>query len=518
MKNTKKHFHVHKLLNHLHHVRELSPSPTFNTSPPLYRLYGLAVRHSLRDRDLRDSIPGRVKPKTFKLVLAADPPSVRHYGFSVKSGRPGKDVLHVVDAADPNNMRAEYTRYENHMIFTDIDLCLDHVFVTVRSRTDTKPSALRVYKTYVKNRSDPLELVREYPVGNSPDMLTVLENCRTVIVADEEDAYKADGKIVDPEGHVTIVHFPDAIDYAKDMATINLLGFGAFNDRYQEMKPSGVRFVSTGNNNKLSNDLEPEYIVVDEETNKAYVILQENNAVAEVDLTTRNITNIRGLGYKQWGSLDASDRDGGIQISYWPIRSWYLPDTAKLHRWQGHNLLFTVNEGADKEYSWFDELVRGADIVKSGRLQFSRYDGRDARGKYCALYTYGGRSFSIWDMTPGTDQWSTLPQVFDSGSQLEELTALHCPHLFNRENDMDGRSDNKGSEPESLDLGVINNRLYIFVGLERPGPILVYSLGDDVTRPRFETIFCEGIPDTSKTMEEMFEDREIYGVDPEDIQ
>ena len=33
--------------------------------------------------------------------------------------------------------------------------------------------------------------------------------------------------------------------------------------------------------------------------------------MAELDLTRRNITSIRGLGYKQWGSLDASDKDGG---------------------------------------------------------------------------------------------------------------------------------------------------------------------------------------------------------------
>ena len=44
--------------------------------------------------------------------------------------------------------------------------------------------------------------------------------------------------------------------------------------RYQELKPSGVRFIDTANNNKLSNDLEPAYVTVDEETNKAYVVLQ----------------------------------------------------------------------------------------------------------------------------------------------------------------------------------------------------------------------------------------------------
>ncbi|GFR98792.1 hypothetical protein ElyMa_002777700 [Elysia marginata] len=46
------------------------------------RLFGLAVRHSLGDQEVRGSIPGRVKPRTLNIVLAADPACVWHYGFS----------------------------------------------------------------------------------------------------------------------------------------------------------------------------------------------------------------------------------------------------------------------------------------------------------------------------------------------------------------------------------------------------------------------------------------------------
>ncbi|GFR85306.1 hypothetical protein ElyMa_006024800 [Elysia marginata] len=37
--------------------------------------------------------PRRVKLRTLKLVLAAGPPSVWHYGFSVKSGWPGVKII-----------------------------------------------------------------------------------------------------------------------------------------------------------------------------------------------------------------------------------------------------------------------------------------------------------------------------------------------------------------------------------------------------------------------------------------
>ncbi|GFS09206.1 hypothetical protein ElyMa_003032500 [Elysia marginata] len=56
-------------------------------TPEADRLCGLAVRHSPRDWEVRDSIPDRVKPRTLKLVSAADSPSVWHYGFSAKFGR-----------------------------------------------------------------------------------------------------------------------------------------------------------------------------------------------------------------------------------------------------------------------------------------------------------------------------------------------------------------------------------------------------------------------------------------------
>ena len=43
------------------------------------------------------------------------------------------------------------------------------------------------------------------------------------------------------------------------------------------------------------------------------IFLQENNAIAVVDLETENITHVHGLWYKDWSQseIDVSDRDGG---------------------------------------------------------------------------------------------------------------------------------------------------------------------------------------------------------------
>ena len=72
--------------------------------------------------------------------------------------------------------------------------------------------------------------------------------------------------------------------------------------------------------------------------------------------------------------------------------------------------------------------------------------------------------------------------TWDSGDALEQLTGTAQPTLFNANNDdndsFDSRSDNKGPEPEGVDLGRIGGRTYAFVGLERQGGIVVVDVTD----------------------------------------
>ena len=80
--------------------------------------------------------------------------------------------------------------------------------------------------------------------------------------------------------------------------------------------------------------------------------------------------------------------------------------------------------------------------------------------------------------------------MYDSGQDLEEITAKVLPAEFNSTHEengtFDNRSDNKGPEPEGVVLGRVGLRTYAFVGLERIGGVMVF----DVTSPwrvEFET-------------------------------
>jgi hypothetical protein len=190
--------------------------------------------------------------------------------------------------------------------------------------------------------------------------------------------------------------------------------------------------------------------------------------------------------------LDASDRDSRINIQRWPVFGMYQPDAIAAYSVGGHAYLVTANEGDARDWPGFAEELRvGASSVlldpttfpnaltlkqpaNLGRLNVTRALGdSDGDGDLDALYTLGGRSFSIWT-TGGT-------RVFDSGAALERLTSLADPVNFNASNDnssFDDRSDNKGPEPEGLAVGRVAGRDYAFIGLERIGGVVAYDISN----------------------------------------
>ena len=68
----------------------------------------------------------------------------------------------------------------------------------------------------------------------------------------------------------------------------------------------------------VAQDLEPEYITVSEDGQTAWIALQENNALAKLDIASATITDILPLGFKDYGlagnGIDASDDDGLVEI------------------------------------------------------------------------------------------------------------------------------------------------------------------------------------------------------------
>ncbi|WP_367180218.1 hypothetical protein [uncultured Lacinutrix sp.] len=222
-----------------------------------------------------------------------------------------------------------------------------------------------------------------------------------------------------------------------------------------------------------------------------------NNGIAKVNLTTKTIEAIYPLGYKDHSlpqnSLDASNEDGVTQLKNWPVRGLFQPDAITYVNIAGTDYVISANEGDAREYEGTPGFV-GEDRIKDfnldptafpvsedyqneanlGRLKAMLSEGDiDNDGDYDVLYSYGARSFTIWSGN-GT-------QVYDSGNSIATETLAASPATFN---DEDKRSDDKGAEPESVDVLNIGDQRYIlFVGLERTDQIMVY----DITNPSAPT-------------------------------
>lgn len=326
--------------------------------------------------------------------------------------------------------------------------------------------------------------------GVQPDMVTFANNT-TVLTADEGEPREGYGNgTTDPKGSVTIVN--------TDSLISRTVGFDAFDGSAQRtaLTEEGVVLKK---NTAPSVDLEPEYIAVSGQ--KAYITLQEANAIAVLDLISAAYDGIYSAGFEDYSTvpMDLDKEDGAYAPAvYDSLRGIRMPDGIAAYTSGGRTWLVTANEGDGRE--WGDEDL-GTDYLNedersfedgedtsptgaitadnsglTGKVVFfdsSDYDGLDETKDYL----FGGRSFTIYEVTA-----DGIREAYTSGSAFEALTAAALPEYYNCSNDnsvVDDRSGKKGPEPESVTVGAVGGRIYAFVALERTGGVMIY----DVTVP-----------------------------------
>jgi hypothetical protein len=292
-------------------------------------------------------------------------------------------------------------------------------------------------------------------------------------------------------------------------ANVTSVGFTAYNGQEAVLRAQGIRVFSTSAS--VAQDFEPEYIAISDDNSKAYVTLQENNALVTIDLTTNTITSLTALGYSSYSAgsgnaMDASDQSGAVLITgNLPIKGAYMPDAMTFKTIGTQGFLFTANEGDSREIAsvidanrisstTFNNVLDATafpdqSILRNnkflGRLSALKYSGdTDGDGDYDELHVMGGRSFSIWNPQTGA-------LVYDSKDLIEQITANHPTFgaIFNASNTtgipaLKNRSDDKGPEPEGITVATINGSTYAFVALERIGGAMMFNV-DVPTSPVF---------------------------------
>lgn len=443
-------------------------------------------------------------------IVAHDPRTQRLFVINAEAS--SVDVLDILDPSNP----IKVATIDATAIGASANSVAVHrgiVAVAIEAADKTANGKVAFY------RARNLALLTTVEVGALPDMVTFTPSGEYVLVANEGEP--SDDYDVDPEGSVSIIDLRGGVE----AATVRTAHFKAYNRKADELRAEGVRIFGPGAS--VAQDLEPEYITVSSDSLTAWVALQENNALAVVDIEGARVTDILPLGYKDHSlpgnELDASNRDDAINIASWPVFGMYQPDTIANYETGGQRYIVTANEGDARDYDGFSEEERIGDLdldpaqfpdavelqtdENLGRLNATTTLGDvDGDGKYEALYAFGARSFSIWDANGNL--------VYDSGSDFEQITADRIPDYFNSNNDdndsFDSRSDDKGPEPEALEIGHLFNRSYAFIGLERVGGIMIY----DITDPH-EPVFQDYV--NNRNFEEDAESPAAGDLGPESI-
>lgn len=326
------------------------------------------------------------------------------------------------------------------------------------------------------------------PVGALPDMLTFTPNGRQLLVANEATPNPrptpAGLSADDPAGSVSIIDLR-----TREVVTLPITPAIAGYDTLRLFPANGTLPTQPAIYSPYGP--EPEYIAVDKEGRHAYVGLQEANGVAVLNLKTRAFERIYSLGLKDFSlpgnEIDPHDQDGKIELRSAPAQGLYQPDAIAAYEHRGKTYLAMANEGDARDNGEADseDERRGSagnaaieyvpDGAELSRLTFSNVDS-DRGGP---LVKFGAHSFSVRRADGGI--------VYDSGSTLDR-EAIRLG-IYD-----DGRSDNKGVEPEGIALAHIKGRVLAFVGLERTlkSAIAIFDITDPQEVRYLDMIVSEG--------------------------
>lgn len=177
--------------------------------------------------------------------------------------------------------------------------------------------------------------------------------------------------------------------------------------------------------------LEPEYAVFAPDGATVYASLQENNGVAVIDVASATVRGIIALGTTE----HAADLEDDDRVSFTDaLLAFREPDQVAVT--PDGRYLVTADEG---------DTDPKASKSRNGPAG-------------------GGRTLSVVDLETGK-------VIGDTGNQLDK--AAHAAGIY-----PDGRSDNKGSEPEGVVAFEAEGKAWAVVALERADALVLVDLED----------------------------------------
>lgn len=406
--------------------------------------------------------------------------------YSINQGALGFDIIDYSDVFKPNvKQTVDVSSFMNHI--RSIETSGGDVFVAGDGSSPQLPGKLLIYNSNGVYR-------KQLSLGVTPDRMKFSPDDITLIIANEgipDSAYSTD-----PPGTINVINTSAGVNFITqaDVKTVDftLLDTVAYDSLIHVYDNAGQ---------SPSQDLEPEAIAITSNGQKAIIAIQENNALAVIDIQTASLDEVLGMGYRDYNleGLDASDLSKNINIdTHQRLYGIHQPSDIEAFNHMGAEYVLTANQGAPREYAGYDETVRVknqpvdpskfsnlSSLLEDtilGRLRVTSAFG-DHNGDFLhdSLLAFGSRSISIWDST-GTEVWNSgdyIPQV---------IALLHAANFSSSAVDNSSyktRSDDMGIEPSTIAVGEIDGKRYAFVGLYQMGGIFIYDITDPLN-PVFE--------------------------------
>ncbi|MTI21887.1 PKD domain-containing protein, partial [Fulvivirga sp. RKSG066] len=398
----------------------------------------------------------------------------------------GGSQIDVIDFSDPSSLSVSSSIDVSALGGGVNSVAASKLYLAaaIEANTSTDNGSIVIWK--LSDLSSPYQVLE---AGALPDMVTFSHDGKLIVAANEGEP--DDNYLIDPKGSVTIID--------TDNFSVLTLTFDGFNNEVDGLAKDAFRVF--GPNATLSMDVEPEFVTIAPDNSKAYVALQENNGLAIIDLMSKSIVDIIPLGLKDYSvagnEIDPSDADSKVEFRTVQAFGMYQPDGLASYEVGGDLYVLSANEGDAREYEGIPGYV-GEDRVGNvtldptefpdaatlqldenlGRLKLTIANGDpDEDNDFDKIWSYGARSFSIWDGSSGELVW-------DSGNELE--VEANNFGVYD-----DGRSDDKGVEPEAVVIGYVNGSPVAFIGLERVNAVAVYDVSDPES-PEFLTMLAVG--------------------------
>jgi hypothetical protein len=427
--------------------------------------------------------------------------------FATNGVKNSIDIFDISNVAAPKKVGSlSLSPYGNDVtsVAAGRDVVVAAVLVSEKFSATGAPSTpngkLVVFDTNGKVLSSPDIL------GVLPDSVTFAPNGTTALVAiegqpvcakdDPATTAKEDTdylKASDPEGGVSIV---DLTNPAAPV--VKFAGFKQFN--VAQMKAKGIAVSSVVNN--VAKDFEPEFITA-VDNDYAYVTIQEANAIGKLDIEAASFESVTRAFESKLSVIarDTSDRDSGAgPRNYANVVGASQPDAIASFKVGSGHYFVTANEGDAREYTCLNDDQRASSLkvdtrrfpnwstlsasAALGRAKVNPTIGdRDGDGDIDTIHLRGSNSMTMY--RNGIALW-------DSGELLDQIQIkafgvanINGSHSYSSDKSTmnyvgQDRSDDKGSEPEGVAVGMVGNTRVAILGLERMTALAVF----DITQPR----------------------------------